>query len=73
MPVRTRRGRAAVYRKFWGWPLRSITHLAITSIVMVIAVTAIGLATDTFNEDKPPVDPASVPSSTFTGPAQGSR
>ncbi|HYZ08002.1 MAG TPA: hypothetical protein VE709_05275 [Pseudonocardiaceae bacterium] len=27
MPIRTSRGRAAVYRTLWGWPLRSPVHL----------------------------------------------
>lgn len=52
MPVRTHRGRAAVYRKLWGWPLRSMAHLAVTGAVMAIAVTTIGLATDTIGEDE---------------------
>ena len=39
MPIRTHRGRAAVYRRFWGWPVRSPKHLAGT----VLALVAIGL------------------------------
>ncbi|MGH3938084.1 MAG: hypothetical protein ACRDTG_05525 [Pseudonocardiaceae bacterium] len=42
MPIRTHRGRAAVYRSFWGWPLRSPLHLA-GAVLMFAAVTA-GLA-----------------------------
>lgn len=37
MPIRTQRGRAAVYRKFWAWPLRSPLHL----VVVVLAVALI--------------------------------
>ncbi|WNV82538.1 hypothetical protein [Umezawaea sp. Da 62-37] len=37
MPIRTNRGRAAVYRRLWGWPLRSPNHL-IATIVGVAAV-----------------------------------
>ncbi|MBV9160676.1 MAG: hypothetical protein JO281_03780 [Pseudonocardiales bacterium] len=38
MPIRTHRGRAAVYRRFWGWPLRSPKHLAITVLALVVIV-----------------------------------
>jgi len=39
VPIRTHRGRTAVYRSFWGWPVRSPKHLAGT----VLALVAIGL------------------------------
>lgn len=42
MPIRTPRGRAAVYRAFWGWPLRSPKHLA--GVLLVLAAIGIGLA-----------------------------
>lgn len=42
MPIRTHRGRAAVYRSFWGWPLRSPKHLA--GAVLALATVAAGLA-----------------------------
>ncbi len=38
MPIRTHRGRAAVYRTIWGWPLRSPRHL----VAVVLALVAIG-------------------------------
>ncbi len=41
MPVRTQRGRAAVYRRAWGWPLRSPRHLA--GAATGLSVLAIGL------------------------------
>lgn len=37
MPIRTNRGRAAVYRRLWGWPLRSPRHLAVL-VVFVLAI-----------------------------------
>ncbi|MCE7008327.1 hypothetical protein LWC34_36775 [Kibdelosporangium philippinense] len=37
MPIRTNRGRVAVYRKLWGWPLRSPKHLA-ALIVFLLAI-----------------------------------
>ena len=41
MPIRTHRGRAAVYRRLWGWPVRSPRHLAGT--VLTLAVIAFGI------------------------------
>jgi hypothetical protein len=43
VPIRTHRGRAAVYRKVWGWPVRSPAHLAGT--VLIAVVIAVGLGT----------------------------
>ncbi|MDQ3403601.1 MAG: hypothetical protein M3548_09430 [Actinomycetota bacterium] len=43
MPIRTNRGRAAVYRKLWGWPLRSPKHLAIAAFVMALVLTGAGI------------------------------
>ena len=37
MPIRTNRGRSAVYRKLWGWPLRSPRHL-ITFLIIIVAL-----------------------------------
>ncbi|GAA1969629.1 hypothetical protein [Amycolatopsis minnesotensis] len=44
MPIRTNRGRAAVYRRLWGWPLRSPKHLVVTLVVFAVVVTAVGIA-----------------------------
>src|SRR5215470_1002919 len=43
MPIRTNRGRAAVYRRLWGFPLRSPRHLAGTITFLAILVTALGI------------------------------
>lgn len=43
MPIRTNRGRAAVYRRLWGWPLRSPRHLAASIIIFVVVVVALGI------------------------------
>jgi hypothetical protein len=43
MPIRTNRGRAAVYRRLWGWPLRSPRHLVAAVIGVAVAATAIGM------------------------------
>ena len=41
MPIRSPHGRAAAYRPFWQWPLRSPRRLAAT-VLMVIALAAAG-------------------------------
>jgi hypothetical protein len=43
VPIRTNRGRAAVYRRLWGWPLRSPKHLASAFIVIAILVIGLGI------------------------------
>lgn len=43
MPIRTNRGRAAVYRRLWGWPLRSPKHLAGTLVFLAVLFTALGI------------------------------
>lgn len=43
MPIRTNRGRAAVYRKLWGWPMRSPRHLAITAVIAALLITGLGI------------------------------
>lgn len=43
MPIRTNRGRAAVYRRLWGWPLRSPRHLAASIVIFVVVVVALGV------------------------------
>lgn len=45
MPIRTNRGRAAVYRRLWGWPLRSPRHLVVTAIGIVVLAIAIAIVT----------------------------
>ncbi|MGQ0837698.1 hypothetical protein [Actinokineospora sp.] len=43
MPIRTNRGRAAVYRKLWGWPLRSPKHLAVAVVVAAVLIAGVGI------------------------------
>lgn len=45
MPIRTNRGRAAVYRRLWGWPLRSPRHLMMTLIGVILVAIAIAILT----------------------------
>jgi hypothetical protein len=43
MPIRTNRGRAAVYRRLWGWPLRSPRHLVVTGLGVTVLAIAIAV------------------------------
>jgi hypothetical protein len=43
VPIRTNRGRAAVYRRLWGWPLRSPKHLVTAFVVLAVVITALGI------------------------------
>ncbi|WP_181776781.1 hypothetical protein [Amycolatopsis pittospori] len=43
MPIRTNRGRTAVYRRLWGWPLRSPRHLIGTLVILAVVLTAVGI------------------------------
>jgi hypothetical protein len=43
MPIRTNRGRAAVYRRLWGWPLRSPRHLFGAFVGIVVVAIAIAI------------------------------
>ena len=38
MPIRTNRGRAAVYRRLWAWPLRSPNHLIATIVGFAVVI-----------------------------------
>jgi hypothetical protein len=44
VPIRTHRGRAAVYRRFWGWPVRSPRHLTATVLIVVSITVGVSLA-----------------------------
>lgn len=43
MPIRTNRGRAAIYRRLWSWPMRSPSHLAGTLILFAALIVATGI------------------------------
>lgn len=42
MPIRTNRGRAAVYRKLWAWPLRSPRHLVLAGVLLLALAALVG-------------------------------
>lgn len=52
MPIRTNRGRAAVYRRLWGWPMRSPAHLIGTAILVVALIVAAGLLAPRLVDDR---------------------
>ncbi|WP_007027206.1 hypothetical protein [Saccharomonospora iraqiensis] len=52
MPIRTNRGRAAVYRRLWGWPMRSPTHLIGTAIMVIALVVAAGMLAPRLVDDR---------------------
>ena len=43
MPIRTNRGRTAVYRRLWGFPLRSPRHLVATAVAVAVLIIGIGV------------------------------
>lgn len=65
MPIRTHRGRAAVYRTIWGWPLRSPRHLAGAGLVVAAFAVAVAVALPD-GGDGPAT--AAPPSTTATNP-----
>ncbi|MGH3898448.1 MAG: hypothetical protein ACRDTA_09365 [Pseudonocardiaceae bacterium] len=70
MPIRTHRGRAAVYRTFWGWPLRSPVHLTVTVTALVAIAVAVGLVLPDSRGSSPVrAAPSSSPRATPLPPA----
>jgi len=43
MPIRTNRGRVAVYRRLWGWPLRSPRHLIATIVGLIVLIVTVAV------------------------------
>lgn len=70
MPIRTNRGRAAVYRRLWGWPMRSPRHLTVLVFVVAILVIAAGIIIPqlTGSNDPTPGAAAETTSRTTTAP-----
>lgn len=66
MPIRTNRGRAAVYRRLWGWPMRSPRHLTIVVFVVAVLVIAIGIAVPQLTGGNKPGGGAAAESSNNT-------
>lgn len=66
MPIRTNRGRAAVYRRLWGWPMRSPRHLTIVVFVVAVLVIAIGITVPQLTGGNKPGGGAAAESSNNT-------
>lgn len=66
MPIRTNRGRAAVYRRLWGWPMRSPRHLAVVVFVVAVLVIAIGITVPQLTGSNRPGSGAAAESSDNT-------
>lgn len=78
MPIRTNRGRAAVYRKVWGWPLRSPRHLVGVLLVVAAVAVAVGITIvrsqgeSGSGDEQQRAGLPSAPSVTVTEPSQAS-
>lgn len=76
MPIRTNRGRAAVYRRLWAWPLRSPRHLGMAVLVVAVLATVVGIVvpdrSDPLSARKSGL-PVSSHTSTTAGPEGESR
>ena len=68
MPIRTNRGRAAVYRRLWAWPLRSPRHLVGAIVIVAVLGIAIAIALDRLHPPSSSPSHAAGPaaSTTFT-------
>jgi hypothetical protein len=66
MPIRTNRGRAAVYRRLWGWPMRSPRHLAVVVFVVAVLVIALGILVPQLTGGDKPGGPAAAASNNGT-------
>ncbi len=66
MPIRTNRGRAAVYRRLWGWPLRSPRHLVGTLVFLGLLVTVLGILLPKAAGNAKTAPPAGTSSSSAT-------
>jgi hypothetical protein len=71
MPIRTNRGRAAVYRRLWGWPMRSPRHLTVLVFVVAILVIAAGIIIPQLTGSNDPTPGASAETSSSTTTAPG--
>lgn len=71
MPIRTNRGRTAVYRRLWGWPLRSPRHLAASIIIFVVVVVALGVIIPKVLDRKPSAPTVAGQSSSAPGTQVG--
>jgi hypothetical protein len=69
MPIRTNRGRTAVYRRLWGWPLRSPRHLVGTLVFLAILVTVLGIVLPKAMDKPATAAPGAGASATSSAPS----
>jgi hypothetical protein len=68
VPIRTQRGRAAVYRKLWGWPLRSPLHLVVV-VLAVALIAAVSVLASEYARDAGPGQAGHDPQAAGNAPA----
>ena len=73
MPIRTNRGRAAVYRRLWGWPLRSPRHLVASIVGVTVLVTTISVVIPNAIKPRPGGGTAGTTSTVVTGGSGGNQ
>ncbi len=73
MPIRTNRGRTAVYRRLWGWPLRSPRHLVASIVGVVVVVTTISVVIPNAINPRPSGSTAGTTSTVATGGSGGNQ
>jgi hypothetical protein len=69
MPIRTNRGRAAVYRRLWAWPLRSPRHLVGAIVIVAILGIAIAIGLNRLHPSPAPTHAAFPAASGTAAPA----
>lgn len=73
MPIRTNRGRAAVYRRLWGWPLRSPRHLVATIVGVIALIATISVVVPNAIGPKPGGGAAGTSTVVTTGGSGGNQ
>lgn len=73
MPIRTNRGRAAVYRRLWGWPLRSPRHLVASIVGVTVLVATISVVIPNAIKPRQGGGTAGTTSTVVTGGSGGNQ
>jgi hypothetical protein len=69
-PIRSNRGRSAVARSIWAWPLHNRTRAVITIILVIGVLLVIGRITSMWREDQDQAGPVVTPPSVTANPNQ---
>lgn len=65
MPIRTHRGRAAVWRRMFSWPMETPKHLAVSGAAAAVVLIAVGIAVGTGGGEDPPHRPMATSANTY--------